>query len=41
MDAQDDINRDELEENQPEELTPSGGFDVPQADAHEAVISSW
>ncbi len=40
MDAQDDINRDELEENLPEELTPSGGLDVPQADATEAVPPS-
>jgi len=40
MDAQDDINRDELEETQPDEVTPSGGFDVPQDDSLEAVPQS-
>ncbi len=40
MDAQDDINRDELEETQPDEVTSSGGFDVPQDDSLEAVPQS-
>ena len=37
MDEQDDFNRDELEENQPEELIPSGELDVPQPVAPEEV----
>jgi len=40
MDAQDDINRDELDETQPDEVTSSGGFDVPQDDSLEAVPQS-
>ncbi len=37
MVAQDDFNQDELEENLPEELTPSGGLDASQPVASEAV----
>jgi len=40
MDAQDDFNQDELEENLPEELTPSGGLDASQPVASEAVPPS-